>query len=75
MKVRVTINSRGTITIPARFRERFGLKSDDELIIEETAAGLLLRPAVSVPVELYTDERIAEFTQDESALGQVLPSQ
>lgn len=73
MKERVTINSRGTITIPARLREAFGLKADDELIIEDTDAGLLLRPAVSVPIELYSEERIAEFGQDEDELGRLLP--
>lgn len=72
MQSRVTINNRGTITIPARMREAFGLKADDELIIEDTEAGLLLRPSVAVPIEMYTEERIAEFKRDDDAIADVL---
>lgn len=72
MQNRVTLNSRGTITIPARMREAFGLKADDELIIEDTDDGLLLRPSVAVPIEMYTDQRVAEFTQDDDAIAKTL---
>lgn len=73
MQCRVTINERGIITIPAILRQTFGLKANDELIIEQTAQGLLLRPAISVPLEVYTEERIAEFASDEDAVGKRLP--
>ena len=42
-------------------RESFGLKANDQLIIEDTPEGLLLRPAVSLPIEMYTEERVAEI--------------
>ena len=54
MQDKVTIGRRGIITIPAKMREAFGLKEQDELIIEDTGQGLLLRPALSVPIEMYT---------------------
>jgi antitoxin PrlF len=73
MRTKVTINERGVITIPAPLRQAFGLKANDELIIEETDQGLLLRPSVSVPIELYSEERIAEFASDEEAVGELLP--
>lgn len=73
MKERVTMNKRGTITIPSKLREEFGLKPNDELIIEGTQDGLLLRPSVAVPIELYTDDRIAEFCEDDDAIGRLLP--
>jgi AbrB family looped-hinge helix DNA binding protein len=72
MQDKVTIGRRGIITIPAKMREAFGLKEQDELIIEDTGQGLLLRPALSVPIEMYTEERIAEFARDEKAIGRVL---
>lgn len=72
MQNKVTINDRGVITIPARMREALGLKAHDELIIEDTAEGLLLRPAFSVPIELYSEERIAEFAADEQAVGALM---
>lgn len=75
MTERVTINGRGVITIPVKLREVFGLKADDELILETVDQGLLLRPSVSVPIEFYSEERIAEFTADEQALGKLLPKE
>ena len=72
MKSKVTINERGVLTIPAKMRENFGIKANDELIIEDTEQGLLLRPAFSVPVEIYTEDRINEFASDEEAIGKLL---
>lgn len=55
------VGKRGTIVVPAKLRQRFGLKEGTLLIAEEQSGGILLRPAVAVPVESYTDERKAEF--------------
>ncbi len=73
MQDKVTINERGVITIPAALRRACGLKANDELIIENTDEGILLRPAISVPIEVYTEERIREFADDEEAINQHLP--
>jgi antitoxin PrlF len=73
MQSKITINDRGVVTIPAAIRQAFGLKGNDELIIEGTGEGILLRPAISVPIEIYTEERIAEFASDEQALAKYLP--
>ena len=74
MKTTLTISSRGVITLPAKLRRVLGLKPDDLLIAETTAEGLLLRPAVPMPIELYTDERIREFDEAEAELEEVLRS-
>lgn len=73
MQSKVTLNERGVITIPAQLRQAYGLKANDELILEDTEAGILLRPSISVPIEIYTEERIAEFSRDEAAIGKLLP--
>ncbi len=73
MRAKVTINERGVITIPAALRQAFGLRPNDELIVEQTDQGLLLRPSVSVPIELYSEDRIAEFAGDDDAIGPLLP--
>ena len=52
--------------------KRYGLQESDELMVEETPQGLLLRPCVSMPIEFYSEERIAEFTEDDAAIGTVL---
>ena len=72
MSAEVTIGRSGAITLPAKIRKHFGLEQDDKLIVEETDQGLLLRPAVSMPIELYSEERIEEFQQDETAIGEML---
>jgi AbrB family looped-hinge helix DNA binding protein len=55
------VGKRGTIVLPASLRRRFGLEEGSVLIAEEHEGGILLRPATVVPVEIYTDERRAEF--------------
>ncbi|MGA7522728.1 MAG: AbrB/MazE/SpoVT family DNA-binding domain-containing protein [Acidobacteriaceae bacterium] len=57
----VRIGKRGTLVIPAKLRQRFALREGDLLVTEEREDGILLRPAVAVPVEIYTPERKAEF--------------
>ena len=73
MQTQVTINSRGVVTLPAKLRQAMGLKADDQLIAETTPQGLLLRPAVTLPLELYTPERVQEFDAAEAELAAVLP--
>jgi len=73
MKATLTITSRGVVTLPAKLRQALGLKADDQLIAETTPEGLLLRPAVTLPVEVYTEQRIREFDEAEADLAQVLP--
>jgi AbrB family looped-hinge helix DNA binding protein len=72
MQAMLTINSRGVVTLPAKLRQALGLKADDQLIAETTAEGLLLRPAVVLPTELYTPERVREFEAAEVELAAVL---
>jgi AbrB family looped-hinge helix DNA binding protein len=55
------IGKRGTVVVPVKLRQRFGLKEGDLLITEEREDGILFRPAVAVPVEIYTPQRKAEF--------------
>ena len=72
MKSTVTITDRGVITLPAKLRQMLGLKADDQLIAEATPEGLLLRPAVTLPIEMYTPAREREFDAAEAELGALL---
>ena len=72
MKTTVTITSRGVVTLPAKLRQALGLKADDQLIAETTPEGLLLRPAVTLPIELYSPAREREFDAAEAELAAVL---
>jgi AbrB family looped-hinge helix DNA binding protein len=55
------IGKRGTFVIPAKLRRRFGLSEGTTVLVEATEEGILLRPAVTVPIESYSSERRAEF--------------
>ena len=73
MQARITINGRGAVTLPMAIRQAFGLRAKDELIVEGTAQGILLRPSITVSLETYSDERVAEFARDEEGIGELLP--
>ena len=49
------------MVIPAKLRRIFGIEEGSEVIAEETPEGILIRPAVTVPLEIYSLERKAEF--------------
>ena len=72
MKTTLTMTSRGAVTLPAKLRRALGLKPEDHLIAETTPEGLLLRPAVTLPVGVYTDKRISEFDEAEADLEKFL---
>lgn len=40
----VRIDSAGRIVVPKKVRERLGLKKDSELVLEESAEGITLKP-------------------------------
>ena len=55
------VGKRGAVVIPAKLRRRFGITEGSLIIAEETGDGILIRPAVALPVESYSPERVAEF--------------
>ena len=55
------VGKRGAIVVPAELRKRFGIEEGSIVIAEEKEDGILIRPAMVVPVERYTPERKAEF--------------
>jgi AbrB family looped-hinge helix DNA binding protein len=62
MSVETTkVGKRGVVVIPAALRKKYGFDEGSHLIVEEVSEGVLLRPVVTLPVEIYTDERKAEF--------------
>jgi AbrB family looped-hinge helix DNA binding protein len=55
------VGKRGTIVLPAALRRRFGIEEGAVVIAEAREDGILIRPAVVLPVESYTAERRAQF--------------
>lgn len=68
MKIALTVTRRGAVTLPAKLCRELGLRADDQLIAETTADGLLLRPAITLPAEIYSAQRIGEFDRGEAEL-------
>jgi bifunctional DNA-binding transcriptional regulator/antitoxin component of YhaV-PrlF toxin-antitoxin module len=67
----ININDRGTLTLPKEMRRRLGVdRNAQQVVAEETDEGILLRPGVTFPVEMYSDKRLAEFQRNnEQALA------
>ncbi len=55
------VGKRGTVVIPSGLRRRYGLKEGSLVIAQGCEEGVLLRPVVALPIEIYTPERKAEF--------------
>ena len=55
------VGKRGAIVVPAKLRKRYGIEEGTFVTTEAREDGILIRPAVVVPVERYTPERQAEF--------------
>jgi bifunctional DNA-binding transcriptional regulator/antitoxin component of YhaV-PrlF toxin-antitoxin module len=63
----VSINEQGTITLPQDLIQKYGLEAGGQLVIEESEAGLILRPGDAFSVEIYSDKRVEEFHQQNEA--------
>ena len=55
------VGKRGAIIVPARLRRKFGIEQGKLVVAEERPEGILIRPAIALPVEIYSPERRAEF--------------
>ena len=75
MKATLTVTRRGVITLPIQLRRALGIEADDRLIAETTPDGLLLRPTMTLPIEIYSDARQREFDEAESKLDNLLREQ
>jgi len=72
MTITLSVSGRGLIALPAEMRKAAGIRPQDSLIAETTPEGILLRPAVTLPVEIYSPERVAEFDAREAELAAVM---
>ena len=55
------VGKRGAVIVPARLRRKFGIEQGKLVVAEERPEGILIRPAIALPVEVYSPERRAEF--------------
>ena len=55
------VGKRGAVVIPARIRRQFGIDEGTTVLVAAGPEGVMIRPAVTVPVEVYSLERKAAF--------------
>jgi len=61
----VKLGKKGQVTIPRAILRLVGLTGETPLLVDTTADGaIVLRPAAVYPIEIYSDERVSEFEQE-----------
>ena len=63
MPVTLLVSSRGQITLPAATRQRLGIRGGDVVILEDRDNEIVLKPAVVLEVEHYSDAQIAQWDE------------
>lgn len=58
------VGKRGAVVIPAPLRKQFGIADGTLVVFDAAPDGVLIRPAVAVPVETYSAERKAALILD-----------
>ena len=63
MKQTLIVSNRGQLTLPVSVRKRFGIKNGGAVIMEERDNELILKPAMVLEVEMYTDEQVLAWDE------------
>jgi AbrB family looped-hinge helix DNA binding protein len=62
----VKLGRSGQVSIPRAVLKRLGIEPETMMLVEVTAdGGILLRPAGVYPIEIYSDERVTEFLEED----------
>ena len=57
------------MTLPKALRKALGVDGGGIVMADVTEDGIVLHPAAAFPIEMYTDDRVAEFDAEDAALG------
>jgi len=52
------LGERGQVTIPKKYREKLGIKPKSPVVLELKEDGILIRPAVTVPLREFSDDYV-----------------
>ena len=72
MKFVLTVSPRGVTRLPEGLLRDLKIEHEGEQIAEPAGDRVLLHRAESLPVEMYSAERIAEFDRSEQELAELL---
>jgi AbrB family looped-hinge helix DNA binding protein len=66
----IDIDERGVLTLPKELMEKLGIEPGGRILLEETPEGVFLRSNMTFPIEMYSEDRLAEFAKNnEDALA------
>ena len=66
MRQTLIVSNRGQLTLPAGLRKRFGIKDGGTIILEERENELVLKPAMVLEVEMYTQAQVSAWDEADS---------
>jgi AbrB family looped-hinge helix DNA binding protein len=59
----ISVNERGSLTLPKDIRLKYGLDAGGQVVIDDTLEGIILKPSATFPVEIYSEKRLKEFEE------------
>lgn len=68
----ISISKRGSLTLPQSLRRALGMDKGGVVMADLEHGTIVLRPAVAFPIEIYSDERVAEFDQADEDLRKAM---
>ncbi len=66
MRETLIVSGRGQITLPAGMRKRLGIAPGSAVIVEERGGELMLKPAVVLEIDTYSDAQIADWDREDA---------
>ena len=62
----VKLGKKGQVSLPKALLQQVGISGETPLLVDATDDGaIVLRPAGVYPIEIYSDERIATFLEED----------
>ena len=65
MRQTLIVSNRGQLTLPANMRKRFGIKDGGVIILEERDNELVLKPAMVLEIDTYTDAQVSAWDESD----------
>jgi len=65
MRETLIVSGRGQITLPAGMRKHLGIAPGSAVIVEERDGELMLKPAVVLSIDTYSDAQITDWDRED----------
>jgi AbrB family looped-hinge helix DNA binding protein len=65
MQQTLIVSSRGQVTLPSNLRKRLGIRNGGAIIMEERNNEVVVKPAVVLEIEMYSDAQIAAWDEED----------